>query len=75
MAREKGKKGKKTLIKIISIIVVIAVVITGLNILSVQNLLKKGNTYNKVEIENQIVPEKDENGNWCFTTDREFKIM
>ena len=75
MAREKGKKGKKILITSVSIVVAIATVIAGVNVLSVKNLLKKGNTYNKVEIENQLVPEKDESGNWYFTTDREFKIM
>lgn len=71
----KGKKGKKILIASVSVVVAIATVIAGVNTLSVQNLLKKGNTYNKVEIENQLVPQKDENGNWYFTTDREFKIM
>ncbi len=67
-------KLKKVLIAI-SIIAIIAIVITGLNLLSVQNLLKKGSSYNKVEIENQLVPQKDENGNWYFTTDEDFKIM
>lgn len=75
MARGKHKKIKKVLFVSVLIIAVIAVVITGLNYYAVQNLLEKGNTYNKVEIENQIVPEKDENGNWCFTTDKDFKIM
>ena len=71
----KGRKGKKILITSVSIVVAIATVVAGVNALSVQNLLKKGNTYNKVEIENQLVPQKDENGNWYFTTDRDFKIM
>ncbi len=71
----KGKKGKKALIASVSIVVAIATVVAGVNAFSVQNLLKKGNTYNKVEIENQLVLQKDENGNWYFTTDREFKIM
>ena len=56
-------------------IAVIAVVIAGLNYYAVQNLLEKGNMYNKVEIENQLVPEKDENGNWYFTTDGDFKVI
>lgn len=71
----KGKKGKKILIASVSVVIAIATAVAGVNALSVQNLLKKGNTYNKVEIENQLVPQKDENGNWYFTTDREFKIM
>lgn len=75
MAKGKCKKGKKILLTIISVIIVLAIVITGANILSVQNLVKKGSSYNKVEIDNQLVPEKDENGNWCFTTDGDFKVM
>ena len=39
------------------------------------NLLKKGNSYNAVETENQLVPQKDENGYWYFTTDGDFKVM
>ena len=48
-------KGKKTLFMIFSLIIAIAVVITGLNLFSVQNLLKKGSSYNKVEFENQLM--------------------
>ena len=78
MARGKNKKGKKALFISIIVIVVLAViagVIAGLNYFAVQNLLEKGSSYSKVEIENQLVPEKDENGNWVFTTDRDFRVM
>ena len=75
MAKVKGKKGKKVLLTVISVVIVLAILITGANLLAVQNLLKKGNSYNKVEIENQLVPQKDENGNWYFTTDGDFKVM
>ena len=75
MAKGKIKNRKKTLFVIISVVLVIAIAIAGLNYFSVQNLLKKGNAYNKVEIENQLVPQKDENGNWYFTTDGDFKVM
>ncbi|MBR3768349.1 MAG: metallophosphoesterase [Clostridia bacterium] len=74
MARVKHKKGKIALI-VLALVAVIAIVITGANVLSVQNLLKLGSSYSKVEIDNQLVPEKDENGNWYFTADRDFKIM
>ena len=75
MARGKHKKGKKVLFVSVLIIAVIAAVIAGLNYFAVQNLLQKGNAYSKVEIENQLAPEKDENGSWYFTTDSDFKIM
>ena len=44
----------------------IALVITGLNFFIVQSLLKKTTAYEKVGIENQLVPETDENGNRAF---------
>ena len=75
MAKQKSKKSKKVLPIIISAIVVVAIAITGLNYFSVQHLLEKGSSYEKVQYENQLVPEKDENGNWYFTTDGDFKIM
>lgn len=75
MAKNKVKKGKMILFVFVCVVSVIALVIAGMNYMSVQTLLKQGNAYEKVEIENQLVPEKDENGNWYFTTDREFRVM
>ncbi len=75
MAKVKSKKVKKILLIIIAVVMIISVIIAVANFLSLQNLLEKGNSYNKVEIENQLVPEKDENGYWYFTTDGDFKIM
>ena len=75
MRKEKGKSAKKRLLITVSVILVIAVVITCANLLAVNNLMKKGASYSVAEIENQLVPQKDENGNWYFTTDRELKIM
>lgn len=72
MAKEKGKKA---LLICVAIIMVIALAITGANFVAVNNIMDKGSQYSKVEIENQLTPQMDENGNWYFTTDREFKIM
>lgn len=68
-------KGKKVLLIAVLVVALIAAVIAGLNVLSVQKLLYQGSTYAKVEFENQLTPEKDENGNWYFTTDGDFKVM
>ena len=75
MSKENTKKSSKAPLIIISVVLAIAVVIAGLNFITVQKLLEKGNTYSKVKYENQLVPEKDENGNWYFTTDGDFKVM
>ena len=74
MTKCKCKKGKALLI-VVAVVAVIAAVIAGLNYSSVQALIKQGNAYDKVEYENQLTPEKDENGNWYFTTDGDFKVM
>ena len=75
MARGKHKKRKKGLLIFTLVIAMIAFVIAGLNYFAVENLLEKGSSYSKVEFENQLVPEKDEKGNWYFVADRDFKIM
>lgn len=75
MAKEKRKKGKKILLTFVLIVVVIAIGVTAANLISVRNLIETGNAYSKVEIKHQLTPQKDENGNWCFTTDGDFKIM
>lgn len=75
MKKGKHKKAKKALLASVLIIAVLAGVIAVLNYYAVDNLLEKGNSYSRVEIENQLVPEKDENGNWYFTTDGDFKVM
>lgn len=75
MAKEKSKKGKKALLTFVCIAVIIALAITCFNFISVQHLMNFTNSYGKVEIENQLVPQKDDNGNWYFETDRDFKVM
>ncbi len=75
MKKEKTGKGKKVLLALVCVIFVIAAVIAGANYMSLQHLIALGNSYEKIEIENQLVPEKDENGNWYFTTDGDFKVM
>ncbi len=71
----KSKKCRKRLGRFISLVIIIALVIAGVNFAAVKKLIEQGSSYSKVEIENQLIPEKDENGNWFFTTDREFKVM
>ena len=75
MSKGKQKKGKEALLITALIIVAVTVIIAGINYLSVEHLLEKGSSYSKIEFENQLVPQKDENGNWYFTTDGDFKVM
>ncbi len=79
MKNKKGKKVLKTigiiLAVIVALIAVFAIFNTVANVISNKNALEYASSFEKVEIENQLIPEKDENGNWTFTSDRELKIM
>ncbi len=73
--KAKGKKAKKVL-GIIAIVLVAFIAVTVVITLIGNNAnIKKANSFETVQIENQLIPEKDENGNWTFTTDRNFKVM
>lgn len=73
----KGKKGnwKKRLIIALSVIVAISLIITVVNVIMVSHFMKTGSSYEKVQMENQLTPQKDENGYWYFTTDEDFRVM
>lgn len=71
----KRKKGRKILMVILCVILSVSIITAVVNLLIVNSNIKAAQSYEKVEIENQLVPEKDENGNWVFTTDREFRVM
>ena len=75
MAKVKSKLWKKVLIILVAVAVIFASAIAGLNYFAVQRLISQGNSYEKIDFENQLIPEKDENGNWYFTTDGDFKVM
>ena len=70
---------KRKALKILGIIVAVIVLFVCFNlvtnIFTNKNSIKFAKSFEKVQIENQLVPEKDENGNWTFTTDRELKVM
>lgn len=73
-ALKKGR-GKKRLLTAVIAIVVLVGIIAGANAWVVSSCSEKVSTYSAVEIEKQLVPEKDDNGNWVFTTDRDFRVM
>lgn len=71
----KGKRGLKFLAILLTVIICVSVIIAITNVITVNKNIEKATSYEKVSYEEQLVPEKDENGNWFFTTDREFKVM
>ncbi len=75
----KKPRGKKTL-KVISIILTVIIALTAVaavaNTIIVKNNIKLAQSFDTVDFQGeQLVPEKDENGNWVFTTDGEFRVM
>ena len=66
-------------LKSLGIIVAVIVLLVCINMLA-NNIVNNNNiefakSFDAVKNENLVVPEKDSNGNWTFTTDRELKVM
>lgn len=76
---KKNKKGKgtakKVLVGVAAVIVVITVVTVIVNLGLSNKNIKLAGTFETVEVENQLVPEKDVNGFYTFTTDEDFKVV
>ncbi len=73
------KKILKVLLKVIAVILCLILVFACFSAIANKGYNKKmieyAASFEAVEIENQLIPEKDSEGNWTFTTDRELKIM
>ncbi len=68
---QKGKEdtwSNRYTLRIIAVTVVVTLIGNNAN-------LKKANSFETVQYENQLKPVKDPNGNWTFTTDKDFKVM
>ncbi len=71
----KRKAALKGLLISAAVILVIAGLIAAGNLLALQNLVNKGSAYGSAATENQLIPQKDENSTWYFTTDGDFRVM
>lgn len=73
------KTNKKKALKITGIILGVIVVLVCINMLANvvvnNNNIEFAKSFDAVKNENVVVPEKDSNGNWTFTTDRELKVL
>lgn len=72
---EKKKKVGKAFLVFLGIIIGIAAVTAITNMGVVNSCINKTKEYEPVEIEDRIVPVKDEDGGWVFKTDRELRVM
>ncbi len=74
--KKKGKKkALKVLICIAVVIVCLGAIIAITNTFIVKSNIEFAESFEKVKMENQLVPQKDESGDWVFTTDEDFKVM
>ena len=77
--KEKRARRRKTALKVLIIVVaVLAVFILVTSIITwIGNAAnnKKAKSFAKVEYKEQLVPAEDGHGNYCFTTDRDFKVL
>ena len=72
---KKAGKFKKFICCTVAAICGVAFVTTMANAWVAKTEREKAQSYSEVEIDSQLVPQKDKNGNWVFTTDRNFKVM
>ena len=71
----KGKKALKVLCIILAVIVVLGAATAVVNTIGNKGNIEKAESFDRVVIKNQLVPKKDKNGFWTFTTDRDFKVI
>ena len=72
---KKSKKGLRVFAIILGIIIVAICINMIANTIYNKNCIKYVTAFEPIKIENQLVPEKDSDGNWTFSTDKELKIM
>lgn len=73
--KSKGKKALKVIGSILAVIVLLVAVAAAVSAVGNKGNYTLSRSFAKVEYEDQLVPEQDENGDWCFTTDKEFKVL
>ena len=73
--KKKGKKALKVLLCILCAILLFVAVTACVSAIGDKANMKKAQSFEKINYENQLVPEKDELGNYTFTADRELKVV
>lgn len=73
--KSKGKTALKVIAIILAVIIGVGGIGTIITLVSSSANIKLARSYGKVSYDNQLVPELDEDGDWTFTTDKDFKIV
>ncbi|MEG1706878.1 MAG: metallophosphoesterase, partial [Clostridia bacterium] len=72
--KKKGK-GLKVLAIVVASIVLLVLILMSVTLIGDNNTTNMAKSFASAKFDGQIVPVKDADGDWTFTTDREFKIM
>lgn len=70
-----GKKALKITAIILGVIAVLVCVNMFANYMTNKSSAEFASSFTPIKNENTIIPEKDSDGNWTFTTDRELKVL
>ena len=62
---------KSVLLSILAGVLGFVLIVASVNSATVADKIEKASSYSQVTIDDQLVPQKDENGGWVFTTDRD----
>lgn len=73
--KSKGKTALKVLCVIFAVIIAAAGICAVVSTAGNKGNIEKMSAFEAVNKEDRLVPEKDEDGNWTFTTDRDFKVL
>lgn len=73
--KKRGKKALKIILTILCVIILFVAVTACVSALGDRANMKKAESFEKIQYDNQLIPEKDELGNYTFTSDRELKIV
>lgn len=73
--KSKGKAFLKVLCCVLAVIVVFVGITVAVTVVGNKGNMEKISSFEPVKKENQLHPEKDEDGYWTFTTDEDFNVM
>lgn len=73
--KSRGKVFLKVLCIFLCVLVAFIGVTTVVSVVGDKANTAKANSFETVKKDDVLVPEKDKDGNWTFTTDRDFKIL
>ena len=73
--KNRGKKALRVLSTILIVFIVLGILGSVVNILGCKAQLEGVQEFTSVSYDNQLIPQRDNDGVWTFTTDNEIRVM